>query len=70
MFYVPLQLLLIGPVIYFYTQTLLNKSFKLSKKTFGTFACPGLFSGIPFTYVFVTDQLILHDTLYADGDGS
>lgn len=67
MFYVPFQqLLLIGPVIYFYTQSLLNKSFKLSKKDFWHFF-PALAYFVYTLIVFVTDKLILHQYyFYAD----
>ena len=61
------QLLLIGPVIYFYTQSLLNKSFQLSKKDFWHFF-PALAYFVYTLIVFVTDKLILHQYyFYADG---
>lgn len=68
MFYVPFQqLLLIGPVIYFYTQSLLNKSFKISKKDLWHFLPALAYLGYTLI-VFVTDQLILHQYyFYADG---
>lgn len=68
MFYVPFQqLLLIGPVIYFYTQSLLNKSFKISKKDLWHFLPALAYFGYTLI-VFVTDQLILHQYyFYADG---
>ncbi|HPH21541.1 MAG TPA: AraC family transcriptional regulator, partial [Haliscomenobacter sp.] len=68
MFYVPFQqLLLIGPVIYFYTQNLLNKSFKISKKDVLHFL-PALAYFVYTLIVFVTDKIILHQYyFYADG---
>ena len=68
MFYVPFQqLLLIGPVIYFYTQSLLNKSFKISKKDLCHFLPALAYLGYTLI-VFVTDQLVLHQYyFYADG---
>jgi hypothetical protein len=68
LFYVPtMQVLLIGPVIYFYTKSLLDGSFKLTWKDRLHFL-PGFlyltYSGI----VFVTDKLILQRPFfYADG---
>ena len=67
MFFVPfMQVLLIGPVVYFYTKSLLNSSFKLSKKDYLHFI-PAILYGIYSLVVFVTDKLILDEYyFYAD----
>ncbi|MEA5256723.1 helix-turn-helix transcriptional regulator [Arcicella aquatica] len=67
MFYTPFQqLFLLGPIIYFYTQSLLNKSFQLSQKDFIHFI-PAIAYFIYTIIVFVTDKLILHEYyFYAD----
>ncbi len=67
MFYVPFQqLFLIGPVIYFYTQSLLNPSFLLSKDKILHFL-PAIIYLIYSLIVFITDQLILKTYyFYAD----
>ncbi|WP_230934386.1 helix-turn-helix domain-containing protein [Psychroserpens luteolus] len=68
LFFVPfMQVLLIGPVVYFYTQSLLNKSFRLSKKDWIHFI-PALLYLIYSLIVFVTDKLIL-DSFYFYADG-
>lgn len=61
LFYTPFQhLYLIGPVIYFYVQSLLNPSFRFGKKEWGQLL-PGflylLYSGVMVT----TDKLVLGD---------
>lgn len=68
LFFLPLmQVLIIGPVVFFYTKSLLNKSFEFTKKDWWHFL-PG---GIYLLYslvVFVTDKLILDEFyFYADG---
>ncbi len=67
MFFVPFQqLFLIGPVIYFYTQSLLNKSFKLSKKDIVHFL-PAIFYFIYSVIILITDKFILDEFyFYAD----
>jgi len=68
MFFVPFQqLFLIGPVFYFYTQSLLNKSFKPTRRDFLHFL-PAILYLIFSLIVFVTDKLILDEYyFYADG---
>ncbi|MEN8704133.1 MAG: helix-turn-helix domain-containing protein [Polaribacter sp.] len=68
LFFVPfMQVLLIGPVIYFYTKSLLNPSFKIDKKDRLHFI-PALFYLAYSLVVFVTDKLILDEFyFYADG---
>ncbi|WP_232817803.1 helix-turn-helix domain-containing protein [Winogradskyella tangerina] len=67
MFFVPfMQVLLIGPVVYFYTKSLLNSSFRLSKKDYLHFI-PAILYAIYSLVVFVTDKLILDEYyFYAD----
>lgn len=67
MFFVPFQqLLLIGPAIFFYTQSLLNKSFRLSKQDIIHFV-PAILYLLYSIIVFVTDKLILGEYyFYAD----
>ena len=68
MFFVPfMQVLLIGPVIYFYTKSLLQVSFKVGKKDLIHFL-PSILYMIYSIIVFVTDVLIL-DTYYFYADG-
>jgi AraC-like DNA-binding protein len=68
MFFVPFQqLFLIGPVIFFYTRSLLDKSFALSKKDFVHFV-PAILYLIYSLVVFITDKLVLSEYyFYADG---
>lgn len=68
LFFVPfMQVLLIGPIVYFYTKSLLNSNFKLSKKDFIHFI-PALLYALYSLIVFVTDKLILDEFyFYADG---
>ncbi len=68
LFFIPfMQVLLIGPVIYFYTKSLLNINFKLSRTDYFHFI-PALLYGIYSLVIFVTDKLILDDYyFYADG---
>ena len=68
LFFVPfMQVLLIGPVVYFYTKSLLNDSFKLSKKDWIHFV-PSILYLIYSLIVFITDKLILDEFyFYADG---
>lgn len=67
MFFVPFQqLFLLGPVIFFYTQSQLNKSFTLSKNDIIHFL-PAIFYLIYSIIVFVTDKIILNEYyFYAD----
>ena len=68
LFFTPFQqLLLIGPVLYFYTQSLLNASFTLSKKHYIHFAPAFLYLVYSFI-ILITDKLILTEFyFYADG---
>lgn len=59
MFYVPFQqLLFLGPLIYLYTQSLLNKSFRFTRKEWLHFI-PGFLYLVYSLVIFVYDQLIL-----------
>ena len=61
LFFVPfMQVLLIGPVVYFYTKSLLNNSFKLSRNDYFHFI-PALLYLFYSLVVFVTDKLILDE---------
>ncbi len=68
MFYVPFQhLFFIGPVLFFYIQSLLNPSFKLNKKQF-LHLIPGIIYFIYNLLIFVYDKLILGKYyFYEDG---
>ena len=68
LFYVPTQQqFLLGPVIFFYTQSLLNKSFRLHKWNCWHFL-PALLYLLYSLIVFVTDKLVLKEYFfYADG---
>lgn len=68
LFFVPfMQVLLIGPVIYFYTKSLLNTSFKISKKELLHFI-PALLYLMYSLMIFITDKIILEEFyFYADG---
>lgn len=68
LFYLPLQqLLLIGPVIYFYTRSLLNTSFKFSGSEWLHFI-PAIIYNLGMLVVFVNDQVISSEIyFYADG---
>lgn len=68
LFFIPFQqLFLIGPIIFFYAQSILNKNFKLLKKDYIHFLPAAAY----FAYsliVFVTDKWILNEFyFYADG---
>ncbi len=67
LFFVPfMQVLLIGPVVYFYSQSLLNTSFKLTKKYCLHFI-PAILYVIYSLVIFITDKIILDDYyFYAD----
>ncbi|MDT7831501.1 helix-turn-helix domain-containing protein [Flavobacteriaceae bacterium S356] len=68
LFFVPfMQVLVIGPVVYFYIQSLLQADFKFSKKDWIHFV-PGFLYLLYSLVVFVTDKLILEEFyFYADG---
>ena len=68
MFYIPFQhLYFIGPIIFFYTQSILNHSFKFTKKEF-IHLFPGLIYILYNFIIFVYDKLILgHYYFYQDG---
>ena len=68
LFYVPMQhLYLIGPVIFFYVQSLLNPSFRFGKKQW-LHLLPGMLYLLYSLVMFVTDKLVLKDYYFlADG---
>ncbi len=68
LFYVPfLHLFFIGPVIYFYTQSLLNPAFRFSKKEFLQLI-PGILYLVYSFIVWLTDKVILKKYyFYEDG---
>ena len=68
LFYTPLQhLFFIGPVIFCYTQSLLNPSFKFNKKRFLHFI-PGLIYLIYILFLWIYDKFIYGDYyFYKDG---
>ena len=68
LFYVPFQhLFFIGPVIYFYTQSLLNPHFRLRKNNFWHLI-PGLLYLLYTVYMWIYDKFIVHDYyFYKDG---
>jgi AraC-like DNA-binding protein len=60
MFYVPMQLLFfIGPVIFFYVQSLLNPSFKFGKKEW-LHLLPGILYLLFCLVMVVTDKIVLY----------
>ena len=68
LFFVPFQqLFLVGPVFFFYTKSLLNKSFKLRNKALVHFA-PAVLYLLYSLVVFITDKWVLDEFyFYADG---
>lgn len=68
MFFVPFQqVFLIGPVLYFYTRSLLNKDFHFNRSDLLHFA-PAAIYALYTIVVFITDKLMLNDFyFYADG---
>ncbi|MFY0602491.1 MAG: AraC family transcriptional regulator [Flavobacteriaceae bacterium] len=68
LFFIPfMQVLLIGPVVFFYTKSLLNGSFKLVKKDWIHFVPAILYLGYSLI-VFITDKIVLDEFyFYADG---
>ena len=68
LFFVPfMQVLLIGPVVYFYTKSLLNSSFSLQKKDWIHFVPAALYL-LYSLLIFITDKVILDEFyFYADG---
>jgi AraC-like DNA-binding protein len=68
LFYLPLQqVLLIPPVLYLYTRSLLDRSFQLSKKD-GWHFVPALLYLIYSLFIFISDRYQLSATaFYADG---
>ena len=68
LFFVPfMQVLLIGPVVYFYTKSLLNDSFNLTKKDWIHFI-PAILYLIYSLVIFITDKIVLDEFyFYADG---
>lgn len=68
LYFVPFQqLFLLGPVFYFYVQSLLNSSFRLNKKN-ALHLIPATLYFVYSLIVFITDKLILDEFyFYADG---
>ena len=68
LFFIPFQqLFLIGPVLYFYSQSLLNASFKISKKDY-IHLVPAIVYMSYSLIVFITDVFIVDEPyFYADG---
>lgn len=68
LFYLPLQhLYLMGPIIYFYTQSLLNPSFQFTRKDFLHFL-PGILYGLAIFLLWVYDYGIAREYyFYKDG---
>ncbi|WP_256259891.1 helix-turn-helix domain-containing protein [Winogradskyella luteola] len=62
-----MQVLLIGPVVYFYTKSLLNTGFRLLRKDYIHFT-PAILYATYSLIVFITDKLIL-DKFYFYADG-
>jgi len=67
LFFVPfMQVLLIGPVVYFYTKSVLDNTFKLRKKDWVHFL-PFILYTLYSLVIFITDKLILEEYyFYAD----
>ncbi|MFY0629026.1 MAG: AraC family transcriptional regulator [Flavobacteriaceae bacterium] len=67
LFFVPfMQVLLIGPVVYFYTKSLLNDSFKLAKRDWIHFI-PAILYMIYSLVIFIVDKIVLDEFyFYAD----
>lgn len=68
LFYIPFQhLFLIGPILFFYTQSLLNPNFKLTKKARLHFI-PGLIYLLYIIFMWIYDKFIFHGYyFYEDG---
>ena len=68
MFYMPFQhLFFIGPVLFFYVQSLLNPNFKLTRST-SLHLLPGILYLLYSLIIFVVDKIILKKYyFYADG---
>ena len=61
LFYTPFQhLFLIGPVIFFYTQSLLNANFKLDREKLLHFI-PGIAYLLYIAFIWIYDKYIVHD---------
>ena len=68
LFYVPMQhLFFIGPIIFFYVQSLLNPSFKFGKKEW-LHLLPGILYLLYSLVIFITDKIVLKKYYFlADG---
>lgn len=68
LFYVPMQhLFFIGPVIFFYVQSLLNPSFRFGKRQW-LHLMPGILYLLYSLLIFITDKLVLKEYFFlADG---
>lgn len=69
LFYIPFQqLFLFGPVLFFYVRSLLDRSFRFSRRHWPHFL-PSALYGLYAFVVFVTDQLVMKQAyFYADGN--
>ncbi len=67
LFYTPFQqLLFIGPVTFFYVQSLLNPGFRFTKKDW-LHLLPGMLYMVYSMVIFVTDRLLLHKYYFLSG---
>lgn len=68
LFYTPFQhLFFIGPVLYFYTQSLLNPSFRLTNRNF-LHLIPGILYLLYSLIIWIYDKFIIEDYyFYKDG---
>lgn len=68
LFYIPFQqLLLLPPVLFFYTKSLLDKSFSFKRADFIHFI-PAVIYLIYSVFIFITDKIVLQEYyFYADG---
>ncbi|MEM9051200.1 MAG: helix-turn-helix domain-containing protein [Bacteroidota bacterium] len=68
LFFIPfMQVFLVGPVVYFYTKSLLNEGFAISRKELIHFV-PAILYALYSLVVFLTDKLVLDEYyFYADG---
>ncbi|MBW1297312.1 helix-turn-helix domain-containing protein [Aquimarina litoralis] len=68
LFFIPfMQVLLIGPVVFFYTKSLLNIDFKLSRKEYLHFL-PALLYVFYSLIIFITDKFILDEYYFYAND--
>ena len=61
LFFIPfMQVLLIGPVVYFYTKSLLNTGYKFSKKDY-IHLIPTILYSVYSLVIFITDKFLLDE---------